>query len=316
MPSSALPGRDPLSELLRVVRLSGANFVGVEAAGPWRLAMPGVPETVRRMVPGSEHVVACHIVTKGCCYGSLSGEAQVELAEGDVIVFPHGDAHRLWGERTALVSGYFGCDRELFNSLLAALPRHMHIRGAAGGWLGDLARRLIEESAAASPGADCIATRLAEAMLIELLRRFLAEHPSGQAGWVAGLRDEVVGRALTLLHARPAYPWDLAQLARQALSSRSRLAKRFMQVVGQPPMQYLAQWRMQLAASKLSESGSKVAAIGAGVGYDSEAAFSRAFKKATGVTPGAWRQVRRPASLDHAPGASARSASRQPISLR
>jgi AraC-like DNA-binding protein len=140
-----------------------------------------------------------------------------------------------------------------------------------------------------------VLTRLAELMFIEVVRRYLDELPSGQTGWLAGLRDEVVGRALTLLHARPAHPWTLADLAREAATSRSNLAKRFTELVGLPPMQYLAHWRMQVAANLLTRSGTKVAAIGAEVGYESEAAFSRAFKKATGVAPGAWRDARRTA---------------------
>ena len=132
-------------------------------------------------------------------------------------------------------------------------------------------------------------------MFIEVLRRYLDELPAGQTGWLAGLRDEVVGRVLTLLHSKPGEPWTLPKLAREAASSRSSLAKRFALLVGQPPMQYLAQWRMQVAANLLTQGGAKVATIGAEVGYDSEAAFSRAFKKATGLAPGAWRAARRTA---------------------
>jgi AraC-like DNA-binding protein len=162
-------------------------------------------------------------------------------------------------------------------------------------WLGGLSRQLIEESRRGRAGADCVLTRLAELMFIEVVRRYLESLPPGQAGWLAGLRDEVVGRVLTLLHGRPGHPWTLDELAREAASSRTAVAKRFGELVGQPPMQYLTQWRMQVAANLLSQSGAKVAAIGSEVGYDSEAAFSRAFKKATGLAPGAWRQARRAA---------------------
>jgi AraC-like DNA-binding protein len=161
-------------------------------------------------------------------------------------------------------------------------------------WLDDFARQVTQESQLGRPGADGVLTRLAELMFIQLLRRYLEELPQGQTGWLAGLRDEVVGRVLGLLHSRPAHSWSLEELAREAASSRSNLAKRFTELVGQPPMQYLAQWRMQVAANLLTQSGAKIAAIGAEVGYDSEAAFSRAFKKATGVAPGAWREARRP----------------------
>jgi AraC-like DNA-binding protein len=162
-------------------------------------------------------------------------------------------------------------------------------------WLGSFTRQATEESRLGRAGADLVLTRLAELMFIEVLRHYLEDLPAGQTGWLAGLRDEVVGRVLTLLHGRPGHPWTLAELAREAASSRSAVAKRFALLVGQPPMQYLTQWRMQVAANLLGQSDAKVAAIGAEVGYDSEAAFSRAFKKATGLAPGAWREARRTA---------------------
>jgi transcriptional regulator GlxA family with amidase domain len=169
----------------------------------------------------------------------------------------------------------------------------MHMRGMSNGWHANFARQLTDESRLGRPGADTVLTRLAELMFIEVLRRYLDELPPGQTGWLAGLRDEVVSKALTLLHGRPGHPWTLADLAHEAASSRSNLTKRFTELVGQPPMQYLTQWRMQVAANLLAQSGAKVATIGAEVGYDSEAAFSRAFKKATGLAPGAWREARR-----------------------
>jgi len=135
-----------------------------------------------------------------------------------------------------------------------------------------------------------VLTRLAELMFVELLRRYLQELPPGQTGWLAGLRDEVVGRVLSLIHARPGYPWTLEELAREASSSRTSVARRFAELVGQPPIQYLTQWRMQVAANLLSQTDAKMNAIAGDVGYDSEAAFSRAFKKATGVAPGGWRR--------------------------
>jgi AraC-like DNA-binding protein len=169
----------------------------------------------------------------------------------------------------------------------------MHLRGLPKAWLNSFTREVTEESRLGRAGADEVLTRLAELMFIEVLRRYLDDLPPGQTGWLAGLRDDVVGRVLTLLHARPGHPWTLEELAREAASSRSSVALRFAQLVGQPPMQYLAQWRMQVAANLLAQSGAKVATIGAEVGYDSEAAFSRAFKKATGLAPGAWREGHR-----------------------
>ena len=315
---------DPLSDLLRVVRLDGAYFYAVEAAGPWSVETVAARELSPRIMPAAEHLISYHILTDGRCYGGVIGEEQVELAPGDVIVFPHGDAHVMSSgrdvrigqdvQRTAqspypftvflgdqgqpgasLVCGFLGCDRRPFNPLLAALPRRIHMRGMSSGWLSGFTRHVTEESRLGRAGAASVLTRLAEVMFIEVLRRYLDDLPPEQTGWLAGLRDEVVGRVLTLLHGRPSHPWTLAELAREAAASRTNLAKRFAQLVGQPPMQYLTQWRMQIAANLLAQGGAKVATIGGEVGYDSEAAFSRAFKKATGFAPGAWRDVRRTA---------------------
>lgn len=314
---------DPLSDLLRVVHLDGTYFYPVEAAEPWSVQAVAARELSPRILPTSEHLISYHILTAGRCYGGLLGEEQVELLPGDVIVFPHGDPHLMSSGRgvrtthdvftgfpgrrpdcvvlgdggprvTSLVCGFLGFDRRPFNPLLAALPHRMHMRGMSNAWLDGFTRQLTTESSRGRAGADGVLTRLAELMFIEVLRRYLDELPPGQTGWLAGLRDELVGSALTLLHSRPAHPWTLDGLAREVASSRSSLARRFALFVGQPPMQYLAQWRMQVAANRLAQSGAKIAAIGAEVGYDSEAAFSRAFKKATGLAPGTWRESRRP----------------------
>jgi AraC-like DNA-binding protein len=311
---------DPLSDLLRVVRLDGAFFYAVEAAEPWSVESAAARELQPRILPSAEHLIAYHILTGGRCYARLIGEEPVELLPGDVIVFPHGDGHIMSSGRglrgqgiktsspdryphtvvlgdggpsaASFVCGFLGCDRRPFNPLLAALPRLLHMRGMSNAWLDGFARQVTAESQLGRPGADSVLTRLAELMFIELLRRYLEDLPKGQTGWLAGLRDEVVGRVLALVHARPCHPWTLDELAREAASSRSSLAKRFAELVGQPPMQYLAQWRMQVAANLLAQSGTKIAAIAGEVGYDSEAAFSRAFKKATGLAPGAWRERR------------------------
>jgi AraC-like DNA-binding protein len=315
---------DPLSDLLRVVRLDGAYFYPVEAAEPWAVSSAPARELSPRILPGSEHLISYHVLLSGRCFGGLIGEELVELAAGDAIVFPHGDAHVMVSDRsarpasdfdtaaqqrfpdvvllgtgasrpTSFICGYLGCDLRPFNPLLAALPRRMHMRGLSATWLGGFTRQLTEESRLGRAGADTVITRLAELMFIEALRRYLEELPAGQTGWLAGLRDEVVGRALALLHARPAHPWTLAELARESASSRSRLAERFTEMVGLPPMQYLTRWRMQVAANLLAQGGAKVAGVASEAGYESEAAFSRAFKKATGMAPGAWREARRAA---------------------
>lgn len=311
---------DPLSDLLRVVRLDGAHFYTVDAGDPWSVHALPARELAPRIMPRAEHLISYHIITRGRCVGGVLGEEQVELNAGDIIIFPHGDAHVMASDRgvrvgndlvsvaqaqhpnnvllgegergTSLICGFFGCDLHPFNPLLGALPRRLHLAGMSNTSLDAFARRLTEETRSGSAGADAVLTRLAEVMFVEVLRRYLQELGPEQTGWLAGLRDPVVGQVLALLHARPAEAWTLDQLARDANSSRSVVAKRFTELVGCPPMQYLASWRMQLAASRLVQGGAKVATIAADVGYDSEAAFSRAFKKATGLAPGAWRASR------------------------
>jgi len=313
---------DPLSDLLRVVRLDGAYFYGVEAGDAWNVQVVAARELTPRILPGAEHLVSYHIITDGRCYGGLVGEPLLELVPGDAILFPHGDAHVMSSDpddrvgrtfqtftparfpdtlvvgdptrhTTSFVCGFLGCDRRPFNPLLAALPPMMHMRGMSDAWFTGLTRRLTEESRLGRAGSDEVLTRLAELLFIEALRRYLDELPPGQTGWLAGLRDEVVSRALALLHASPGRAWTLVELAHESNASRSNLARRFTDLVGQPPMQYLTRWRMQVAANRLLDTGAKVAAIGAEVGYDSEAAFSRAFKQATGHAPSVWRDLRR-----------------------
>ena len=306
---------DPLSDVLRAVRLDGAFFYAVQASEPWSVEAVAAKELTPRVLPGAEHLISYHILTSGRCWGGLTGEPAVELAPGDVIVFPHGDRHVMssdpklrsvpatpgrfpetvtlgdGGEVAAtFVCGFLGCDRRPFNPLLSTLPRQLHLPGLSSGWRQSFARQVVEESQARRAGADSVLTRLAELMFVEVLRRYVETLPPGQRGWLAGLRDDAVGRALGLLHGDPAHPWTLDELAAGVAMSRSAFADRFTTLVGQPPMQYLAQWRMQLAAGRLATGKAKVGAIAEEVGYESEEAFSRAFKRLMGVSPGVWRR--------------------------
>jgi AraC-like DNA-binding protein len=306
---------DPLSDVLRSVRLDGAFFYAVQASEPWSVEAVAAKQLTPRLLPGAEHLMSYHILTSGRCWGGLTGEQAVALAPGDVIVFPHGDAHVMssdpklrsvpatpgrfpetvtLGEGGAVtatfVCGFLGCDRRPFNPLLSTLPRQLHLPGLSSGWLESFARQVVEESQARRVGADSVLTRLAELMFVEVLRRYIETLPPGQRGWLAGLRDDAVGRALGLLHGDPAHPWTLDELAAGVAMSRSAFTDRFTALVGQPPMQYLAQWRMQIAAGRLATGKAKVAAIAEEVGYESEEAFSRAFKRLMGVSPGAWRR--------------------------
>jgi AraC-like DNA-binding protein len=196
--------------------------------------------------------------------------------------------------RTDVVCGFLGCDARPFNPVLASLPRMLHLRRAAEAPDRDRLPQLIEfalsESRQGRSGAKCVLLRLSEVLFVEVVRRHVDSLPAGHTGWLAGLRDPVVGYALALLHERPAEAWTLARLARDAGASRSALADRFTHFVGLPPMRYLTQWRLQLAARMLSDGEAKVSAVALDVGYESEAAFSRAFKKTVGSSPAAWRR--------------------------
>lgn len=316
-----LEASDPLSDVLRAVRLDGAHFYCVEAAAPWVVEAEKATLLAPRVLPSSEHLISYHIVAEGRCFGGLSSDAPLLLEAGDVIVFPHGDRHCLASsrelrprphelvvqsqarfptpvtlgetrdpsaERTTFVCGFLGCDPQPFQPLLAALPRVIRMRATAGGALDSFARQALEESSTRRSGASLFLTRLSELMFLEVVRRHV-ESTTQPAGWLAALRDPCVGRALTELHARPAHAWTLNELAEAVHVSRSALAERFTELVGQPPMQYLTHWRLQLAAGLLVDTGAKVASIAREVGWQSEAAFSRAFKQRTGMSPTDWR---------------------------
>ena len=312
---------DPLSDVLRAIRLNGAFFYHVEAIHPWSVHAAAAVELVPRVLPGAENLISYHIVTEGSCWGGLDADHQFLLQPADVIVFPRGNPHVISsvegmrrppgsdqvapdryletvriggnsGPRVQFVCGFLGCDLRPFNPLVASLPPVLHVPQLAAGWLAEFPRQVVAESRRERSGGATLLTRMAEVMFVEVLRRHMESTDAERTGWLAALRDPVVGPALGQLHDLPAHPWTLVELAHAANSSRSVLSERFSEVMGMPPMQYLAQWRLQLAAEQLSAGSEKVATVGARVGYDSEAAFSRAFKRATGQSPTSWRRLR------------------------
>jgi AraC-like DNA-binding protein len=194
---------------------------------------------------------------------------------------------------TTIVCGFLGCDLQPFNPLIAALPRLLHLRAPDdGGWIGQFMHQAVAESDARRPGGEAMLARMSEMMFVDAVRRYTAGLPPDSAGWLAGLRDRLIGRALALLHEQPARDWTVDELGRRIGLSRSALHERFVELIGVPPMQYLAQWRMQAAARMLLDTRATVATIALEVGYDSEAAFARAFKRLVGKPPAAWRRER------------------------
>jgi AraC-like DNA-binding protein len=314
---------DALSDVLRAVRLTGAVFFDVRASEPWVAEAPSGDSVVGTIFPGSEHLISYHVVTEGTIWGGVPDEPYIHLHAGDIIVFPHGDAHVLssapgmrgsldltrfdmamhaqrpfaitMGDRpdpARFVCGFLGCDARPFNPLLNALPRILHVSDQTGGALQTFVQCAIAESKNPRPGGEAVLGRLSELMFVDVVRRYLETLPADRTGWLAGLREPFVGKALATLHRTPAREWTLEGLSREVGLSRSALAERFTEYVGQPPMQYLTNWRMQLAANHLLAGTDAVAAIAERVGYESEAAFSRAFKKAVGTPPSQWRKQR------------------------
>ena len=315
---------DVLSDVLRAVRLTGAVYFDFELSSPWVREAPPARDLAGVVMPGAQRVVEYHLIARGSCWGHAIGQEPIRLNEGDVIVFPRGDAHVLSSapgmravpdmsafarpstplplffeiggggpERARIVCCFLGCDERPFNPLLTALPSVIHLAAAGAqsptGWLGHLMSTAAMESRSARPGSENVLARLSELMFVETIRRHLERMPLAETGWLAGLRDPIVGSALAALHSTPARPWTVERLARVVAVSRSVLAERFTALVGQPPMLYLALWRMQLA-SRLLLDGEPVAAAASAVGYESEAAFSRAFRKLVGQPPGTWRK--------------------------
>lgn len=324
---------DALSDVLRAIRLTGAIFFDVHASEPWVAETPPGPSIVGRIFPGAEHLVSYHVVTRGAFWGGLVDGEPRRLAAGDVLVFPHGDGHVLSSVRgmretpdlgryrrppdgrlpftlsmgtpqsdpARFVCGFLGCDARPFNPLLTALPRVIHLSERAGGATGALVAFALAESKQPRMGSGCVLGHLSELMFVDAVRRYVETLPAERTNWLAGLRDPHVGRALAAMHAAPSRTWTLEALGREAGLSRSAMAERFTLLVGYPPMQYLANWRMQLAANDLRGGTDSVAAIAARVGYDSEAAFSRAFKRLVGAPPSEWRKTRGGARRENTP---------------
>jgi AraC-like DNA-binding protein len=324
---------DTLSDVLRIVRLRGAVFYHLNYGTEWAAEAPAARDIAAAVMPGADHVMEYHVITKGDGWAAIVGQTPVRLAQGDIVMFPHGDAHVIssapglrptrldtdWVFATRavpkpipitshtpaefsigmaaadahanVVCGFLACDLRPFNPLIASLPRLLHLpRSSDSDWIATVLDQAVRASHEQRPGSAALLERLSEMMFVDAMRRYAERLPERSAGWLAGLRDRHVGRALGLLHAEPARDWTTEALAGAVALSRSALHERFTQLVGQPPMQYLTQWRMQLAVNLLRESQAPVASIALEVGYDSEAAFSRAFKRATGQPPAAWRR--------------------------
>jgi AraC-like DNA-binding protein len=322
---------DILSDMLRSVRLSGATFFDVDISSPWVAAAPPSRSIAAFVMPGAQHVIEYHVLVRGTCWARVTNrdsEQAIRLSAGSIVAFPQGDGHvlashpdldaepdlstfdqaararslplhldyRHGAPQTAhLICGFLGCDMAPFNPLIDGLPRILHVAdgyGGGDGLLGQLISATVREAQVKGLGSGGVLSKLSELIFIEVVRRYVETLPRDAGGWLAGLRHPGVGRALRLLHAEAARDWTVAELAREAGLSRTVLAERFTELLGMPPMTYLANWRMQRAAAILAAGPTSLSRVAAAVGYDSEAAFSRAFKRSTGLSPAQWRKSR------------------------
>jgi AraC-like DNA-binding protein len=321
---AALAEADLLSDVLSHVRLCGAIFLRGEYSAPWAFDSPESDELRKMLAPGAERLVLFHIIREGRAWVSAEGQ-EIEAVAGDIVVLPYGHRHVMgspeatdirpiaellppppWpsmpvcrfaggGDNTGLVCGYLQCDELLFNAFLRRLPPLFRVRpepGPAADWMAACVAYALTETEQPRQGRGIVMTRLPELLFVEALRLF-AEQGSGKGGWLAALKDPVAGRALGLLHADPAHGWTTEELARRAATSRSVLGERFRALLGQSPIQYLTQWRMQVAADLLRTTGLKLSEIAERCGYGSEEAFSRAFRRQLGQWPAHWRETQR-----------------------
>ena len=314
---------DAFSEILAAMKLKGATYFRAEFSSPWCVCSPSSKELVSILAPEAPHLLIYHLVVEGRALARLREGKWLGLEAGDVVVFPHGDPHELFsderahndvtsavfnkmlahdlrplqagggGENTRFVCGYMVCDPFICRPILEGLPRIMKVNlrtDRSGHWLENSILHLADEATSHRAGSDAMLAKLSEALFVETLRRYIAGLPEEQTGWFAGARDPIVGKSLAILHSRVNHPWTIADLAKEVGLSRSSLVERFSRFLSVPPMTYLTRWRLQSAARSLTTTPRGTADIAADVGYESEAAFNRAFKREFGLPPARYRR--------------------------
>lgn len=306
---------DPLGEALHFLRMSGSYYARCEFSAPWALELPAFPGTLM-----------FHVVTSGSCTLVVPGAEPRTLRPGGLALVPHGQGHRLESEATAPGIGLFEVPREEVSdryellridgggdpvTLICGVVRFDHPAGRylmgilprlivldsdtplQQEWLQSTVRLMAHEARTLLPGGETVITRLADVLVIQAIRSWLEGDPEARAGWLGAMRDPQIGRAINHIHRSPGQEWTVARLAHEVAMSRSAFSARFTNLVGEPPMQYVARWRMLVARSMLAEGTAALAEIADKLGYRSEAAFSRAFKRETGMSPGAARATAR-----------------------
>lgn len=319
---------DVLSDVLTAVRLSGAVLFTADCSAPFDVSVPPSEQFAAMLVPGARRLILFHLILGGRCVARAGNAAPVEAQAGDMLLLPYGDAFGIGDDGGALVRsifelvpplpwagppqvrcggggapqmrllcGFLHADELLVQPLLAGLPPLLLIRGEdAMPRLRGLQHLVAEEVGAARAGGAAMAQRGVELLFVESLRHVLTAPVDGPAPPLAAIGDTAVGRALSALHADPARPWTVDTLARTAATSRSLLADRFARLVGCPPMEYLARWRMQLAARRMLDRPDALSDIAAAVGYTSDNGFNRTFRRYFGAPPARWRKAHKPAA--------------------
>jgi len=295
--------------------MSGVFYCRSELSSSWGIELPPF-----------ESCLSFHVVTAGGCWLSVAGMEDRRLEAGDMALVLHGAGHTLssepgipatrvdalphdhvndryailrhggGGERTSLVCGVVRFDHPAAHHLVALLPRVIHVEASSSPrkeWIGSTLRLMAEEAKELRPGGEAVVTRLSDILVIQAIRGWIEDDPKAQAGWLGALSDPQIGRALLLIHREPSRSWTVASLASEAAMSRSAFAARFAELVGEPVMRYVARFRMYVARTWLEDEGARVGELAARLGYRSEAAFSRAFKRFVGVSPGSVRRGRR-----------------------
>lgn len=318
---------DILSEMLKTVELDSAFFYNAEFSAPWSFRSPQSCKLAPYIHRADGHIIVYHLLIEGRAFAQVE-EERIALGPGDIVIFPHGDAHCLesgpalravdgeselqrifseglkisrlggGGEVARFVCGFMACEPRLSKIFLSGLPAvfKVNIReDESGRWLEDAIRFSIAEAGAAGAGSDAVLAKLCETLFVETLRRYVIKVPERQTGWLAAARDPEVGKALALMHGHPAEPWTIAELAKRVGLSRSNLAERFHHYVGEAPVAYLTRWRLHKGAQMLCSTNYSVAQIASEVGYESEPAFNRAFKRQFGEPPARYRNAARTA---------------------
>ncbi|MGA9991364.1 MAG: AraC family transcriptional regulator [Thiobacillaceae bacterium] len=314
---------DLLSDLLGNMHLTGVVLFRTSFREPWGLISPAASDLSRMLSFRTEHIIPFHIIAEGGCWLELKDREPVWLNAGDAVLLPYGEQHGLsgrqdadrvpadqllppppWpeilvvehgghGECTQIICGFLQCDELLFHPLLRHLPELMHVspgQNPNDDWLANTIRHTAHEAIQVAPGGRSMLPRLTELMFVEILRKHMQALSTNEVGWFAAVNDPLVGTALKLLHQSPLEDWNVDRLARLVGVSRTALAERFKYFLDMPPMHYLTYWRLQLAAQRLKTSDTPVKGIANLAGYESEEAFSRAFKRHFGLPPGDWRR--------------------------